>query len=108
MTRNNLSNRNTNRRELENLEAAPGYVSTGEGQWSRQAGSGGKVETISLADTSAMSKLELLIHRNTRELINLSERLATETDPVAVMKINKSMAIKSRFLAKLREEQRHA
>lgn len=106
MTRANTANRNTNRRELENLEAAAGYCSSGEGMWSRQAGSGHKVETSSIADTSTMSRLESLIHRNVKELINLSERLSTERDPVAQMKINKSMAIKRRFLDKLRAEQR--
>jgi hypothetical protein len=105
MGRANLSNRNTNRRELENLEATPGFASSGTSQWERHAAHGGKVETQSIRDFNSMSRLEQLIHRNVKELINLSDRLGTEHDPVAQMKISKSMAIKRRFIDRLRAEQ---
>ncbi len=45
MGRANLSNRNSNRLERDNLEGSVGYVSSGEGMWSRNAASAVKVET---------------------------------------------------------------
>ncbi len=60
----------------------------------------------SIADTRTMSRLELLIHTNTKELINLSERLSTEREPDVLMRIHKNMAIKRKFLDRLRSQQR--
>lgn len=102
----NAANRATNRLERDALEGTPGYAASGEGHWSRQAAHGGKVETSSIADTSTMSRLELTIHRNTRELINLQERAQAEHDPVKVAKLLKNIGIKKKFLDRLRLEQR--
>ncbi len=106
MGRANTANRNTNKRELENLDGA--YGRSGESMWSRQAGSGRKVETVTLVDTSTMSRLELLIHRNVRELLNYQERVNTSSDPAEVARLTKNIRIKQKFLDRLRAEQRRS
>lgn len=107
MGRANRSNQLTNIQARADLEATPGYTSSGEGLWSRQAASGGKVAT-SIADTSTMSRLELVIHRNTRELINFQERASTSSDPSEVARLLKNIGIKKKFLDRLRAEQRRS
>jgi hypothetical protein len=106
MGRANLANRNANRAERDNLEATPGFTASGTSQWERQAAAGGKVETSSIVDTRTMSRLEFLIHRNVKELINFEERANQERDPDKVTKLLKNIGIKRRFINKLREEQR--
>lgn len=106
MTRANRSNRLANIQARADLEGSVGYTSSGESRWSRQAASGGKVETVSIADTSTMSRLELVIHRNTRELLNFQERAANSHDPAEVARLLKNIGIKKKFLDRLRAEQR--
>jgi hypothetical protein len=106
MGRSNLASRNIQRRQRDSLEAAPGYASSGESQWTRQAGAGGRVETSSIADTSTMSRLEFLIHTNVKELLNFQERVNTSSDPAEVARLTKNIGIKKRFLDRLRAEQR--
>lgn len=108
MTRANRSNRLSNIQARADLQATPGYTSSGEGMWSRQASSGGRVETTSLVDTSTMSRLELVIHRNTRELLNFQERAANSHDPSEVARLLKNIGIKRKFIDKLRAEQRRS
>ncbi len=108
MTRANRSNRLTNIQARADLQATPGYTSSGEGMWSRQASSGGRVETTSLVDTRNMSRLELLIHRNTRELLNFQERAANSHDPSEVARLLRNIAIKKKFLDRLKSEQRRS
>ncbi len=84
-------------------EESAGYSSSAESVWTRQAARGQKVETTTLVDTSTMSRLELLIHRTTKDLINLQMRVSTERDPTKVLR---NIGIKKKFLDRLRAEQR--
>jgi len=104
MTRANSANRNINRQQRDAIEATPGYAGSGTSQWERQAAHGGKVANASLADFNAMSRLDQIIHRNVKEAINLSERLSLETDPAEIVRLNKNLGIKQRFIDKLRSQ----
>lgn len=106
MGRANSANRQQNRLDRDKLEGAPGYLSSGEGQWSVRAASGGKVETRSIADTRTMTRLELLIHRNVKELINFEERASRSRDPAEVTRLLANIQKKRRFIDTLRREQR--
>lgn len=106
MGRANLFNRNANRRAREELEAAPGYTSSGEGQWSRHASAGGKVETPDLADIASMTRLEQLVYKNVRQLVRLEERISTSADPDEVARCIVNSRKKKSFIDRLRAEQR--
>ncbi|MGD0076854.1 MAG: hypothetical protein ABSD31_21390 [Candidatus Binataceae bacterium] len=106
MGRANSANRATNRQERDNIEAEPGFAASGTSQWERQAARGGRVDTGSIVDTSTMSRLELLIHKQTKNIINMTEKANSARDPERVAHWLKQIGIAKKFLDRLRAEQR--
>ncbi len=106
MSRANSTNRNTNRRERDNLEATPGFSASGVGMWERQASRGMRVETSTIVDTSEMSRLELRIHKQMKNVIAMQSKANAEQDPERAAHWMKQLGIAKKFLDKLRREQR--
>jgi hypothetical protein len=98
--------RNSNRRAFEDLEGSVGYVSSGEGQWSRTASRGGHVDTSRKQERQELSRLDMQISKETSELFRHERRAREATDPSEVAK-HIARALKTRkFFDRLRREQR--
>lgn len=90
---------------------APGYTASGTSEHSRHSAHGAKsqVEEPDFAKGKPIkrrTRLEL-IRDNRRELDKVKKKLEIERDPIRIEKLKRSVELKSYFLHKLEEEQRH-
>ncbi len=98
---------NTNRRTgNDELEGSPGYVSSGEGQWSRARARGSPMMQRRVPKTGGRHTLRQLIAETASALAHMRGRLAgmSDNDP-AMPKLMENMDRKAAFLARLRTEQ---
>jgi hypothetical protein len=89
-----------------------GYVSSGEGEFSRRAAGGGNVKMRGYEEPKprgeGTSRLrgprskDALIAENERALKKLRERITRENIPALFIRLKQQIEIKSRFIARLR------
>jgi hypothetical protein len=88
-----------------------GYVSTGEGQWTRQAAQPGNTKLAHFHENAPgtrrfrgpRSKADSL-RLNEAELVRLRNAASFETNPTRLAKLRKNIDIKSTFLRRLQSE----
>jgi hypothetical protein len=82
----------------EDANTAPGYVSSGEGAWSRHQANGPGINLTGGKRTDGR-----LIRETERNLQKLAKRIETARDPERLSKYRKDFQIKSAFLRRLQE-----
>lgn len=95
------------RTAAQDAASAPGYVASGEGQFSRRSANPAErpVNMTSAPRTEPKPHGYLMLHqliaKNDRELSKIQKRLVHETDPVVRQRLQRNLEIKSRFLSRL-------
>ncbi len=111
MPRSNIMRQNRGTSSADLAERAAGYTANGESEFTRHVSHGARGEpsqrTIARV-IGSMTRLDQLIFKNCRQLANLEERMARESDPEAVARHIVNARKKAKFIAELRASQRVA
>lgn len=91
----------------DDAEKSPGYVSSGEGEWSRKAAHQDEVKlSNSVTKTKGKHSLARLIAENKSQLRKMRCDLLIEDSKERLAKIRKNIETKTNFIERLEVEQR--